>query len=119
MCSILKYEVWNVTNPPMEGVNALVGNGYNPLTAMILAGRGLNDPKAAHNYLTCDSSMPDPFAMTDMAVAAARVALAIERQEKIAVFGDYDVDGITATCLLTDFLCSLGADCVQIGRAHV
>ena len=112
MCTVLKYGVWNVTKPPMEGVNALVRNGYNPLTAMILAGRGLPDPQCAHNYLCSDGPMPDPFAMTDMAVAAARVALAIERQEKIAVFGDYDVDGITATCLLTDFLCSLGADCV-------
>ena len=51
--------------------------------------------------------------MTDMDLAAGRVALAIEKGEKIAVFGDYDVDGITATCLLTDFLRRHGADCVS------
>ena len=96
----------------MEAVNALVGGGYAPLTAMILAGRGLTDPQKAHACLDCTGPMPDPYAMTDMALAAGRVAVALERGEKIAVFGDYDVDGITATCLLTDYLCSLGADCV-------
>ena len=50
--------------------------------------------------------------MTDMAQAAGRVALAMMNGEKIAVFGDYDVDGVTATCLLTDFLRKQGADCV-------
>ena len=112
MCTVLKYGVWNVTNPPMEGVNALVQGGYNPLTAMILAGRGLTTVNHAQDYLRSDGSMPDPFAMTDMASAAARVALAIDRGEKIAIFGDYDVDGITATCLLTDYLRSLGANCI-------
>ena len=108
----MKYGVWNVTTPSAEGVNALVGSGYSPLTAMILSGRGICDPQSAHNLLACDGAMPDPYAMTDMANAAGRVALALDRGEKIAVFGDYDVDGITATCLLTDFLRSLGGDCV-------
>ncbi len=112
MCSTLKYGIWNVTNPQMDGVNALVQGGYSPLTAMILSGRGINDSRAAHSFLDCDGSMPDPYAMTDMALAAGRVAVALDRGEKIAVFGDYDVDGITATCLLTDYLRSLGADCV-------
>ncbi len=112
MCSTLKYGIWNVTTPQIDGVNALVQGGYNPLTAMILSGRGINEPRTAHSFLDCDSSMPDPYAMTDMALAAGRVAVALDRGEKIAVFGDYDVDGITATCLLTDYLRSLGADCV-------
>lgn len=51
--------------------------------------------------------------MTDMDKAAGRVGLAMSRGEKIAVFGDYDVDGITATCLLTDFLRRHGADVVS------
>ena len=57
--------------------------------------------------------MPDPFEMTDMDLAAGRVSVAISRGEKIAVFGDYDVDGITATCLLSDFLRRHGADVVS------
>ena len=53
--------------------------------------------------------------MTDMDKAAGRVGLAMSRSEKIAVFGDYDVDGITATCLLTDFLRRHGAGwCVGV-----
>ncbi len=101
-----------MNKPPMEAVNALVGAGYNPLTAMILASRNIHDPRQAREYLGTDAQMPDPFSMTDMDKAAARVRLALERGEKIAVFGDYDVDGITATCLLTDFLRNQGANCV-------
>ena len=50
--------------------------------------------------------------MQDMETAANRLRLALQRGEHIAVFGDYDVDGVTATCLLTDFLRKNGADCV-------
>ena len=96
----------------MESVNALVGGGYAPLAAMVLAARDKHDPRQAHAYLDCDAQLPDPFRMTDMDLAAGRVGLAMTRGEKIAVFGDYDVDGITATCLLTDFLRSCGVDCV-------
>lgn len=112
MCIALKYGIWNISQPDMSGVNALVGCGYPPLAAMVLASRGLTTAKAAHEYLDCDQPLPDPFLMTDMDLAAGRVGLAMSRGEKIAVFGDYDVDGITATCLLGDFLRKHGADCV-------
>ena len=95
----------------MDGVNALVAGGYAPLSAMVLSARGVTDPQQAHKYLDCNAILPDPYLLTDMDLAAGRVAIALERGERIAVFGDYDVDGITATCLLTDFLRRLGADC--------
>ena len=104
MCITLKYGIWNIQAPEPGAVNALVSGGYPPLSAMVLASRGLTDPKKACAYLDCTAELPDPFLMTDMDLAAGRVKLAIERGEKIAVFGDYDVDGITATCMLTDFL---------------
>ena len=113
MCIVLKYGVWNVQSPPANGVNALVGAGYAPLTALVLASRGVTDAKQAHAYLDCCCQLYDPFLMTDMDLAVGRVALAMARGEKIAVFGDYDVDGITSTCLLTDFLRRRGADCVS------
>ena len=97
----------------MGAVNALVQSGYAPLTAMVLSARGITDARSARNYLGCDAPLPDPFLMTDMDLAAGRVGLAMARGEKIAVFGDYDVDGITATCLLTDFLRRCGADVVS------
>ncbi len=99
--------------PPSAAVNALVGAGYTPLTAMVLSARGMKSPADAKNYLDCSAALPDPFLMKDMDRAAGRVGLAMTRGEKIAVFGDYDVDGITATCLLTDFLRKNGADCVS------
>ena len=113
MCIALKYGIWNVSQPTPEAVNALVGSGYKPLTAMILAARGLTDGKSAGNYLRCDAPLVDPFRMTDMDKAVGRVARAITEGETVAVFGDYDVDGITATCLLTDFLRSCGANCIS------
>ncbi len=113
MCIDVKYGIWNVSEPEAPAVNALVAGGYAPLAAMVLASRGIREPKQAHAYLDCDCPLPDPFLMTDMALAAGRVGLAMSREEKIAVFGDYDVDGITATCLLTDFLRRQGADCVS------
>ena len=96
-----------------RAVNALVGSGYAPLAAMVLASRGIGDDRQARAYLDCNAPLLDPFLMTDMDKAAGRVGLAMSRGEKIAVFGDYDVDGITATCLLTDFLRRHGADVVS------
>ena len=93
----MKYGIWNAAIPDVSAVNALVSGGYSPLTAMVLAARGMKNPKEAGNYLSCDAALPDPFLMTDMALAAGRVGLAMTQGEKIAVFGDYDVDGITAT----------------------
>ena len=104
MWNALKYGTWNVSQPRMDAVNALVGGGFAPLAAMILASRGFTTPEMANGYLDCSCALLDPFLMTDMALAAGRVGLAMTNGEKIAVFGDYDVDGVTATCLLTDFL---------------
>ena len=113
MCIAVKYGIWNVNEPESGAVNALVGGGYSPLAAMVLASRNLKTPAQAAAYLDCNAPMPDPFLMTDMDKAAGRVGLAMTRGEKIAIFGDYDVDGITSTCLLTDFLRRHGADVVS------
>ena len=113
MCVNVKYGIWNVNEPEAGAVNTLVGSGYAPLAAMVLASRGIKTGAQAHDYLKCDCPLLDPFLMTDMDLAAGRVGLAMARGEKIAVFGDYDVDGITSTCLLTAFLRSHGVDCVS------
>ncbi len=97
-------------SPQMGSVNALVAGGYAPLTAMVLSARGIATPRQAKELLDCDCALCDPFLMKDMAPAVARVRRAIEQKEKIAVFGDYDVDGITSTCLLYEFLLAEGAD---------
>ena len=112
VCKV-KYGFWNVQTPEMGAVNALVTGGYAPLSAMILASRGMKTAAAADAFLSCSTPLPDPFLLKDMDKAVGRVALAMTRGEKIAVFGDYDVDGITATCLLTHFLRSCDADVVS------
>ena len=99
MCIALKYGIWNVAQPEGEPVNELVRGGYPPLVAMILASRGIRDTRQAHAYLDCSAQLYDPFLMKDMDLAAGRVGLAMTRGEKIAIFGDYDVDGITATAI--------------------
>ena len=108
----MKYGIWNVAKIEADHVNTLVRAGYPPLAAMVLSSRGITDQWHAEQYLGWGDFMPAPYLLTDMAPAVERIRLALARGEKIAVFGDYDVDGITATCLLTGFLREMGADCV-------
>ena len=109
---IVKYGIWNVNEPDVGAVNALTGT-YAPLAAMVLASRGIKNLRQAHAYLDCDAPLLDPFLMTDMDLAVQRLRQALQRGERIAVFGDYAVDGITSTCLLPDFLRHQGADCLS------
>jgi single-stranded-DNA-specific exonuclease len=81
------------------------------LLARVLAGRGVEvDEAPAFLDPTVKSLMPDPNTLTDMPVAAARLADAVVRGEKVAIFGDYDVDGASAAALLTRFLRHAGLD---------
>ncbi|MEG0940796.1 MAG: single-stranded-DNA-specific exonuclease RecJ [Oscillospiraceae bacterium] len=91
---------------------ALVGSGYTPLLSAILSARGIKTPSAAKAYLMRgEDLMCDPLLLEDMNKAVSRIELAEARHEKLAVYGDYDVDGITASCLLCDYLLSRGIDC--------
>ncbi|MGV8840026.1 MAG: single-stranded-DNA-specific exonuclease RecJ [Bauldia sp.] len=83
-------------------------NDLPELLARILAGRGVTAENAA-DFLdpTVRRLMPDPSTLTDMDVAAARIADAIRGGEQIAIFGDYDVDGATSAALLARFLRAL------------
>ena len=91
----------------------MVSCGYKPLAAMVLAARGIAGGAQASAYLDCSAELIDPYAMTDMDKAVNRIRRAAADGEIVAVFGDYDVDGITATCLLTDFLRGQGIACLS------
>jgi single-stranded-DNA-specific exonuclease len=81
------------------------------LLARVLAGRGIEvDEAPAFLDPTVKSLMSDPNVLTDMPVAAERLADAVARGEKVAIFGDYDVDGASAAALLTRFLRHAGLD---------
>lgn len=101
----MKYDNWAVVpnrGRPLDGVGELVGR--------VLAARGIVGEEAAREFLRCDPGLfQDPMKMKDMDKAAARLERAIADGETIAVYGDYDVDGVTATCLLYDFFRRRGA----------
>lgn len=109
----MKTKRWVIADPAEARVRALSEEGgYAPLTAAVLVARGIDTPQAAAAYLSCDTSgLHDPFLLTDMDKAVAVIRGAIERGEHIVVYGDYDVDGVTATCTLVDYLRSRGATC--------
>ena len=108
MCVIVKFGAWNVSSFDAAQARELEQAGYGPLCARILSARGYGDAAAARDYLRGDAPLNSPFLMKDMKTAADRVRLAVARREHIAVFGDYDVDGITSTALLTEFLRGMG-----------
>jgi single-stranded-DNA-specific exonuclease len=86
-------------------------HGLPELLARIVAGRGI-DVGEVTEYLapSLKRLMPDPYVVTDMEHAAMRIADALAHGERIAIFGDYDVDGATSAALLAGFLRAAGAD---------
>ena len=85
--------------------------GVPELLARVLAGRGVEaDAVAAYLDPSIRTLMSDPHGLTDMQAAAARLAHAVIRGESVAIFGDYDVDGATASALLARYLRHCGLD---------
>lgn len=81
------------------------------LTAKVLFNRGLRDVESAKNFLDAEGSpFFDPFTMKDMRKAVERILAALNRNEKICVYGDYDVDGMSATAILVRALRRLNGD---------
>jgi len=98
---------------PDNGVAAALAEsaGLHPLIARLMVNRGIIDPSAAQSFLACDlSTLSEPGIFSHMEKAVARIRAAISSQEKITVYGDYDVDGVTGASLLYSALKSLGAD---------
>ena len=111
----MRAKRWVIASPDTERVRVLSREtGYTPLTAAVLSARGIDTPQAAADYLSCDvRGLHDPFGLTDMDKAVEVVREVIDRGEKMVVYGDYDVDGITATCTLVDYLRSKGGKVVN------
>lgn len=103
---------WEVAKSDPEIEQRLAdGLRVAPLIARIMAARGISTVEEGKLFLTpsLERDWCDPLIIPGMREVADRVQLAIERGESIAVFGDFDVDGITSTCLLTEALRELGA----------
>lgn len=86
--------------------------GLFPLTARILQNRGLTEKNEIKSFLDKDN-MPlhDPFLLKDMDKAVARIEAAIASKQRVCIYGDYDVDGVTSTVMLYLYLCSRGLEC--------
>lgn len=87
--------------------------GFSPLLTAVLALRGIETAEQARQLIYGgEDCIHDPMLMSGMDKARERVLKAIEDREIVAVYGDYDVDGITSTCLVTDYLRSKGVNCI-------
>ena len=84
--------------------------GYDELAVFLLAARGITEPEDIDEFLNSEAELSDPFLLKDMEKAVSRIRRAVDSFERIAVYGDYDADGVTATALLYLYLESQGAD---------
>ena len=91
---------WQVAHQPdAEGERNL--QDYPPILRKILLNRGYSTPEAAGQFLRAETPEgTDPYNMLGIREAVKRISFAIGRREPIAIYGDYDVDGVTATALL-------------------
>ncbi|HIE17427.1 MAG TPA: single-stranded-DNA-specific exonuclease RecJ [Dehalococcoidia bacterium] len=93
--------------PPTDQVGHLPG--LHPLVVQLLHNRGISDSTRAELFLSADSRLQaDPFLLPDMHLAVSRIYQALLSAEQIAIYGDFDADGITATALLVQGLSALG-----------
>ena len=84
----------------------------DPIIALIASTRGYTDPAALEEFLSDEPYFEDPRALADIEKAAEIINSEIESGGKIAVFGDYDCDGVTATAIMYSYLSGRGADCI-------
>lgn len=108
----MAMEYWNVRTGFEDKARELAEAGLSPLLALVMASRGCGSYAEAQELLRDDLGLlNDPFLMADMDKAVARIKRAIENKEHVAVFGDYDVDGLTATATVADYLRRRGLEC--------
>lgn len=107
-----KWEL--VESRPHEEIERLSRESRIPYTiARILINRGIETPEQVDRFFNpTNAHLHDPFLMRDMEPAVERIVMALGRRERIAIYGDYDVDGITAASMLYLFLKDLGGDVV-------
>lgn len=104
---------WKLLDQPKTDDIAKLASAINAdrISTTLLLQRGIKDFNSAKEFFRPDLSLlHDPFLMKDMDKAVARVLTAIEKKEKILVYGDYDVDGTTSVALFYSYLISIGAE---------
>ncbi len=104
---------WRVKPFDAEKAKALTEQlGLLPLTARLLCTRGQDNCSSAKAFINCNLGCRyDPFLLKDMDKAVARIKNAIKNKERVCIYGDYDVDGVTATTILYIYLTERGVPC--------
>ena len=105
----MNVRAWQIAPPNAAGERALAGSGCGALLARVLAARGCDTPEKANALLQTAPPLSDPFLIRDMDKAVGRIQKAIDENEPIVIFGDYDVDGVSATAILYEYLANTGA----------
>jgi single-stranded-DNA-specific exonuclease len=100
---------WKVLEKVGE-VDFELGKRFHPIVLQILSNRGILEKEKLEKFFVFDykKDVLDPFLFADMEKAVARILMAREKKEKIAIFGDYDADGVTATALVHEALAKIG-----------
>lgn len=102
---------WCVSSVNKDEANELALRlDIDPFVALLLISRGITTEQQALEFLNDTPALNDPFELKDMDKAVERINLALDYGERIAIYGDYDADGVTATSLLYTYLGLLGAD---------
>ncbi|MCL2426166.1 MAG: single-stranded-DNA-specific exonuclease RecJ [Oscillospiraceae bacterium] len=107
----MRFSNWDIGGFDRETAVEFCRSGINPLVSVLLASRGITDITEVKAAIG-DNPAPfyDPFLMIDMDKAVSRIKQAIDKRERIAIYGDYDADGMTASAILAIWLESKGAD---------
>ncbi len=103
---------WKIEHPESDAAQSLSRQlNCHPVVAAVLVNRNITTPEEARAFLKPSlTNLRSPFLLKDIDAATKRIATAILRHEKILLFGDYDVDGVTGTAILLDFLQHADAD---------
>ena len=107
-------KIWKIKKPNKELQDKLSCELNVPdIVAQVLINRGIVDIEAARHFLSAEvSDLHDPFLLMDMYKAISRIKTAKEKNEKILIFGDYDVDGVTSSALLYSVLDEMGIEVI-------
>ncbi len=107
----MNYKRWIFPNVDKQMVSEIAEDcGLDPLVVLIACSRGMTDPYEIEQFFEKEPEFCDPYEYSGIGEAVERINIALEENEKILVFGDYDCDGVTSTALLTTYLKRRGAD---------
>ena len=108
----MNHSRWNLL-PPAPDRHLVTASGFSPIVAQLLYNRGLTEPSQLELFIAGDKRLSgNPFLLPDMPQAVARIYRALLSGENIAVYGDFDVDGVTATVLMVQGLSALGGKAI-------